>query len=61
MTRFHLERLQKAKKCMDEFNFVSARFWLESAIADAEREFAAEDAHHDGLEADAIPVNAEAA
>ena len=60
MSRHELRELQEIADLMPTRpDWCAMR--LEALIARVEREHAAEDRYHDTIEADAIPVNAEAA
>lgn len=61
MTRAELAMLHEGIKQLDRGHYYLAMNTLLVLYLDAEREHAAEDRHHDAAEADAIPVNAEAA
>jgi hypothetical protein len=58
MTRTELATLQRALAALREGNAYLCLAHLRGLEIRAEREFAAEDAHHDAAEADTYPINA---
>ena len=60
MTRYELVKLKNIRNVVEDRPGLAA-YGLDQLIADAEAECAREDRYHDAAEADAYPLNAEAA